>query len=251
MKNITALLSLLVMMAMVSCCERTDASDALRQDNAALALYYKYANDTNLTVAFIGDYVLDGNQIDALMLRAVFDDDWNRLKSEFGMFPELSGMCGDTKVVSVGIDLDADFIEELGLDTITELSQVDEERIDKMTAIIVENIRGIVTEGPMRLNYEADFNMDEHVIAIAEEIGRDIIHELLVSRGAIPDEQGVASDGLVFPDSTIKSVRDNGHKGYISAADDSSRTLWLFFYDDEEECKHILTHIREDILVEQ
>ena len=53
----------------------------------------------------------------------------------------------------------------------------------------------------------------------------------------------------MLADSTIVDARDYGHSGYVSAADAANSTLWLFFYDDQEECNNILTHIKDDIII--
>ena len=44
---------------------------------------------------------------------------------------------------------------------------------------------------------------------------------------------------------------DSTRRGYVSAADNDKHIIWLFFYDNQEECNTILTHIREDIIVNE
>ena len=281
MKNLIAFLTILIATALTSCADHSDdmAETPASSDSAALNLYYKYADDENLTVAYLGDFSLNGNKIDALMIQATFDEDWNQLKNDFGMLPKLDSLCDDPncnlsvnsedqKVISIGVGIDTDFIEELGLDTITDLSQVDEERFGKMAETIAEKIKGIVSnfpmqdtslptdavivgDGPLEFVDADSLNMETYINILAEAIGKNLLNEVLVKNGAIPDDQSTIPDGLVFPDSTMRSARDYGHRGYISAADNGSRTLWLFFYDDQEECNNILTHIKDDILVGQ
>ena len=48
--------------------------------------------------------------------------------------------------------------------------------------------------------------------------------------------------------SIMDDAQNHGHMGYITAADNEERALWLFFYDDQEECNTIITHISEDII---
>ena len=279
MKHLPAIFVFIVMLALASCSEWSSSKPmASKQDDAALQLYYKYAEDTSLTVAYMGDFFLNGNKIDALMLRADSDDDWNQLKNDFGIPSKLDGLCDDSdylsafsdddgnkKIVSVGIGFETDFIEDLGLDTITDLSQVDDERFNKMKAMIAESIRGImmdfpvdsimpseaiiVGDGHVAFDDEKNLNMDEYLNILSEAIGKTLLNDVLVQNGVLPDGQCVVPEGLVLSDSTMRNARDFGHQGYVSAADDKSRTLWLFFYDDQEECNNILTHIKEDILV--
>ena len=278
MKNFCTYLAILALALFISCRHEQDNADpTAKPDNAALELYSMYADNENLTVAYMGDFVLNGNKIDALMLQANDDEDWIQLKSDFGILPELDSLCvdvgcdlpsGNKKVVSVGLGFDTDFIEELGFDTITEPSQVDEERLDKMNAIISEKLQGIVStfpmsnstlpanaiivgDSPVEFGDETSLDMEEYVSILAKAIGQSMINDILTENGAFHDGQNDLHDGLAFPDSTMRNAHDYGYSGYISAADYKNRTLWLFFYDDQEECNDILTHIKDDILVGQ
>ena len=47
----------------------------------------------------------------------------------------------------------------------------------------------------------------------------------------------------------MDDAQSHGHIGYITAADYDNHTLWLFFYDDQEECNTIITHISEDMII--
>jgi hypothetical protein len=47
----------------------------------------------------------------------------------------------------------------------------------------------------------------------------------------------------------MDDAQTHGHIGYITAADNDNRTFWLFFYDDQEECNTIITHISEDMII--
>ena len=191
MKNISAFLVFFVVVSMSSCRDRSGASDAFvrEHDDTALELYYKYAENKDLTVAYMGDFFLNGNKIDALMLRADLDEDWIRLKSEFGMMPEND----NTKIISVGIELDTDFLVELGLDTITDISQVDEERLNKMNAIIADKLRDIVNKFPAP---DANQSTNAYANTLAEAIGKTLLNEVLVKNGALPDEQINVPDGV-------------------------------------------------------
>ena len=50
-------------------------------------------------------------------------------------------------------------------------------------------------------------------------------------------------------DRIMNDAQTYGHIGYITAADNEERSLWLFFYDDQEECNTIITHISEDMII--
>lgn len=241
MKNLFAFLSILAMMVLPSCSDHPSDTDAsLASGNTALDLYYRYAGNENLTVAYLGDFSLNGNKIDALMIQVNIDDDWGQLVREFGMLTEEDSLRGDTasafadqtedeKTVSVGVDIDADFVADLGLDTITDLSQVDDERFNRMTEIIANKIRDIV----VTFEEDKDIDMDAYIDTLAVAVARQLLNEVLMRNE---------------PDSTKVDAYDYGHSGYVSVADESNHTIWLFFYDSPEECDNILTHIKKEII---
>lgn len=280
MKNHIAFLGLLTLMALTSCKDKIKDTQSLAQmqDCPALRLYCKYADNENLTVAYLGDFCLNGKKIDALMIQSNEEEDWIQLKSEFGMIPECDSLIdshcdsdspsGGQKVISVGIGIDNDFFKDLGLDTITDLSQVDEERFDKMTEIIAGKIRDIVNsfpvpdtilpkdavivgEGSVKGLDDNGLTMDEYLNTLARAIGTTMLNEVIANNNGIEAEECELPDGVLFADSTMVDAIDYGHSGYVSAADASNRTIWLFFYDNQEECNNILTHIKDDLLVGQ
>ena len=278
MKNLIAFLGLTTLMALAACKDKVNDPEVVAPspDNAALRLYYKYAEDPNLTVAFMGDFCLNGNKIDALMIQANEEEDWDQLKLEFGMAPKLDSIiqedCDldvqpeDQKVISIGVGIDTDFLQELGLDTITDLSQVDDERFAKMTETIAGKVRAIVSnfpmpdstlptdaviagDGPVEGLDDTGLTLDEYLNTLAQAIGTAMLNEVIAKNGGTVTDDGDKTDGFFFADSTSIDPSNYGHCGYVSAADAANRTLWLFFYDNQEECNNILTHIKDDILV--
>ena len=241
MKNLFVFLSILVMMALSSCSEHPSDTDAsLASGKTALDLYYRYADNENLTVAYLGDFSLNGNKIDALMIQVNIDDDWGQLVREFGMHKEQDSLRGDSvstfvdqtedqRTVSVGVDIDADFVAELGLDTITDLGQVDDERFNRMTEIIAHKIRDIV----VTFEEDKDIDMEASIDTLAVAVAQQLLNEVLMRNA---------------PDTTKVDAYDYGHSGYVSVADESNHTIWLFFYDSQEECDNILTHIKKEII---
>ena len=278
MKNLIAFLGLTTLMALAACKDKVNDPEVVAPspDNAALRLYYKYAEDPNLTVAFMGDFCLNGNKIDALMIQANEEEDWDQLKLEFGMAPKLDSIiqedCDldvqpeDQKVISIGVGIETDFLQELGLDTITDLSQVNDERFAKMTEAIAGKVRAIVSnfpmpdstlptdaviagDGPVEGLNDTGLTLDEYLNTLAQAIGTAMLNEVIAKNGGTVTDDGDKTDGFFFADSTSIDPSNYGHCGYVSAADAANRTLWLFFYDNQEECNNILTHIKDDILV--
>ena len=278
MKNLIAFFGLLTLTALASCKDTMDDSQPLdkAQDCPALRLYCKYADNENLTVAYLGDFCLNGKKLDALMIQANDDEDWSQLKAEFGMVPKCDSLIdshcdtpeGGKKVISVGVGIDADFFKDLGLDTVTDISQVDEERFDKMTETIKGKISDIVNnfpvpdtmlpkdavivgEGPVKGLESPNLSMDEYLNTLARAIGTTMLNEVIAKNNGIEADESELPDSVLFADSTMVDALDYGHSGYVTAADASNRTLWLFFYDNQEECNNILTHIKDDLLVGQ
>ena len=263
MKNLFALLTILTMMAMASCSDYSSSAEALpTSGNAALDLYYRYADNENLTVAYLGDFSLSGNKIDALMIQVNLEEDWSQLMQEFGMHSgqdslrvandsDFSALPENQKPVSVGVEISADFVSELGLDTITDLSQVDDERFNRMTEIIANHIREIVNnfpvpdstlpsdaamvgDTPVEFGDDTEIDKDEYINTLAVAVASNLLNEVLMKN------ENASLDAYNY-----------GHKGYVSVADENKRTIWLFFYDSLEECNNILTHIKKDIIYEQ
>lgn len=246
MKKSLVFFAILTMMALGACSDHvTDHENLSESAGSALDLYYKYADNEHLTVAYLGDLVLDGKKIDALMIQADLDEDWNRLKKEFGMMSEPAPL-GDTgasgvtpteggNAVSMGVEINADFMRELGLDTITDPGQVDSTRFIQLKEIVAGKIRDIVNRLSVADTSLPD--MEAYIDTLAYEVATQLLSEVM--------------NGPAASDSTRVEAGDYGHPGYVSAADNGKRILWLFFYDNQEECNVILTHIREDIVVQQ
>ena len=242
MKNLFAFLTVLTMMALASCTGHSGNTEILSESgNTALDLYYQYADRENLTVAYLGDFSLEGCKIDALMIQANDEEDWEQLKNEFGMQSDADSLWDSSaspegeKKVSVGLEIDADFVSELGLDTITDLGQVDERRFNRMTQIIADKMREVVNatvadDGPVIIG-DNSMSLDEYLNTLAVAVANDLLNEV-VERN--------------------KAARQNDNstrRGYVSAADNNNRTIWLFFYNSQEECNNILTHIKDDIVL--
>ena len=239
MKNLFAFLIILTMTALASCTGHTESS--LESGNAALDLYYQYADRENLTVAYLGDFSLEGCKIDALMIQANDEEDWEQLKNEFGMQSDADSLWDSSaspegeKKVSVGLEIDADFVSELGLDTITDLGQVDEERFNRLTQIIADKMREVVDatvadDSPVIIG-DKSMSLDEYLNTLAVAVATDLLNEVVEKN---------------------KAARQNGdttRRGYVSAADNNNRTIWLFFYNSQEECNNILMHIKDDIVL--
>ena len=278
MKNLVTFLLLPLMVAMTACRDGDKGETKACNTNAALELYCKYADDENLTVAYLGDFDLKGKPIDAVMLQANDDADWLRIRQDFGMAVDANScdhaigfpMFPDTaKVVSVGVGIEMDFLTVLGLDSLTTREQITEEQVHLFAGNVAMQIRDIlsnfeesdtvmpaaaiiVSDGPIKYEGE-NVSYDDYVNTVAEAIAANIIDEYFAQRDSIENGYDLEAyqKALDEGDNMMANAKLHGHNGYVTASDHTNRTLWLFFYDDQEECNVILAHIRDDIIVSQ
>ena len=283
MKRLFPYLALLL--AIVSACkERVENPVTKACEKAALELYCKYADNEDLTVAYLGDLSINGKCIDALMLQANEEADWETLKRDFGMMPcdtAALNCPSDDNPVMVGVGFETDFLDEAILDSLTDISQIPEEDIEKYTLIVAEKIREIMQSfqapdsllpntaiiiGQGEIEHEAtDNTYDDYILTVSRAIVVGLIEEKIQvnttgkdGNASIPQER-LRTEGLTTyeflqqqkeqGDRIMDDAQSHGHIGYITAADYDNLTLWLFFYDDQEECSTIITHIREDIII--
>ena len=266
-------------MAMIlSCCSngKTPENEDERSNNAALELYCKYADDDNLTVAYLGDFNLKGKKIDAVMLQANDENDWLRLRQDFGLVIEndsceraidLSVCPESEKVVSVGVGIETDFLTVMGLDSLTTREQITEEHIKMFSENVAMQLRDILSNfessdslmpsaaiivgnGPIAYNDE-DLSYDEYINVVADAIATGIIEEYFTQRDSIEEIEDTKDyqKALEEGDNMMTNAKMHGHSGYITATDHTNRTLWLFFYDNQEDCYNILAHIKKDIVI--
>ena len=280
MKNLFTYLAVFLAIGLSACKEKTEVSETKACEKAALELYCKYADNEDLTVAYLGDLSIHGKCIDALMIQANDETDWENLKQDFGMMPSGTAAMncpnGDNSVM-VGVGIETDFLDEAILDTLTDISQIPEEDIEKFTLIVADKIREIMKSfqapdsllpntaiiiGQGEVEHEASDNTyDDYILTVSQAIVVGLINEKIEAnvmgtstlRLASGTTDSATQSGLQqqkeFGDRIMDDAQSHGHIGYITAADYENRTLWLFFYDDQEECNTIITHISEDIII--
>lgn len=279
MKNLFPYLAVLLAIILSACKERAEVPETEACEKAALELYCKYADNEDLTVAYLGNFSINGKCIDALMLQASDEADWEMLKLDFGMMPcdtnDLN--CpNEEKHVSVGVGIETDFLDDAMLDTLTDISLIPEENIQKYTQIVAGKIREIMNsfQAPDSLLHSTaviigqgevehgvtDDTYDDYIETVSQAIVIGLIEEKIQANTNTGDSaDSITSMEQSFSlqqqkeqgDRIMSEAQSHGHIGYITAADNDNRTLWLFFYDDQEECNTIITHIREGIIINE
>ncbi len=272
MKYLYTYLAMLIAIGLSACKEKAEVSETKACEKTALELYCKYADNKDLTVAYLGDLSIHGKCIDALMLQANNETDWETLKQDFGFVPYDTSafICpSNDNPVMVGVGIETYFLDDAALDTLTDISQIPDEDIEKYTFLVADKIREIMNSfqtpdsllpntaiiiGQGEIEHEAtDNTYDDYIMTVSHAIVIGLINEK-IEANATGTSTGSAVQGSLqqkkeFGDRIMDDAQSHGHIGYITAADYDNRTLWLFFYDDQEECNTIITHIREDIII--
>ena len=162
----------------------------------------------------------------------------------------------------VGVGIETDFLDGAVLDTLTDISQIPDADIERFTVIVADKIREImnsfqapdsllpktaVVVGQGEIEHESNDNTyDDYIMTVARTVVVGLISEK-IQENMTPNpnlQQQKDRNELIMDD-----AKTQGHIGYITAADNDEHTLWLFFYDDQEECNTIITHISEDIII--
>ena len=264
MKSLVPYLAILLALGLSACKERTASPEKTPCQKAAMELYCKYADNANLTVAYLGDLSVNGKCIDALLLQADNEADWETLKWDFGFMPYDSTAfhCpNDDNPVMIGVGIETDFLDDAIFDTVTDISQIPDEDIERFTLIVADKMRevmnsfqtpdsllpntalivgqGLIEQAPTHDTY------DDYIRTVARSLVIGMIDERLHPNAVTNPDLQQQKD---WSHSIMDDAQNHGHMGYITAADNEERALWLFFYDDQEECNTIITHISEDII---
>jgi len=283
MKSLAPYLVLLLAMVLPACKDKTENHEKTCE-KAALEIYCKYADNANLTVAYLGDLSVNGKCIDALMLHADNETDWEMLKRDFGFmtYDTADFNCpNDDNPVMIGVGIETDFLDDAIFDTLTDISQIPDEDIEKYTLVVADKMRDVMNSfqapdsllpntaiiiGKGEVEHEAtDNSYDDYILTVSRAIVVGLIEEKLQANtkaedggASIPSTITGAEDSAVYGflqqqkeqgNRIMDDALSHGHIGYITAADYDNHTLWLFFYDDQEECNSIINHISEDMIV--
>ena len=110
---------------------------------------------------------------------------------------------------------------------------------------LLPNTAIIVGQGEIE-HENTDNTYDDYIMTVARSIVIGMINDRIqpdTTRNLSMQQQ------MDWNHSIMDDAQTHGHIGYITAVDNDERALWLFFYDDQEECNTIINHISEDMII--
>ena len=239
--------TILIIIATLFCsCLRETADN---QSNAALELYCRYASNNNLTVAYLCDFMVEQHAINAVMIQAVDDDSWDWLQKEFDVTQH-----DNNYAIEMGMEWNTSLTVD---ERVFEKECLDNEEIEFFAQAIVSQLNeamsslldadGEVQKATFEINEDVDLSdgIDFGMEFRDTTAMRRILHAVAIKL----NNGGLAyKDTIVEVDASVtRNASRHGQDGYVTAVDDSNRTIWIFYYDNAEECSSIMTHIRKDI----
>lgn len=265
------ILILLIVTVFANCsCQRSDSE---KQNNPALEFYSRYADSTNLTVAYLRDFKVHGNDINTVMLQAEEDDVWEWLLGEFAISKQMMmGITSDTMpdpnyAVEVGMEWDSPMVIS---DDIFTKQHITDDEIDVFAQAIVNQFTtalnsllesdnqihnaSIIINDDINLMSDMIFGMEFRDATAVKRILQAVSDKL--NNNGLPYNDTVLNTEATFapviqPSSIMPDAKQLGNDGYIAAIDYENQTIWLFFYNNAEESATIMQHIRKDLLVFQ
>ena len=252
----------------LSACKGRDASPETTASNKAAMELYQVCRQQQPHRGLSRRPSVNGKCIDALMLQADNETDWEMLKRDFGFmsYDTSNFNCpNDDNPVMVGVGIETDFLSDAIFDTVTDISQIPDEAIEKYTLIVADKIREIMNSfqapdsllpntaiviGQGEIEQEANNNSyDDYIVTVSRTVVVGMISERLEANSTAKATHDCFQQQKERNDRIMNDAQTYGHIGYITAADNEERSLWLFFYDDQEECNTIITHISEDMII--
>ena len=238
--------SLLIIALLLSACLREHVDN---QTNAALELYCQYAGNDNLTVAYLCDFMVEQHAINAVMIQADDDESWSWLQDEFDVTQH-----DNNYAIEMGMEWNTSLTVD---ENVFEKEYLDNEEIEFFAHAIVSQLNETMnslldTDGEVQratLEINEDVNLSDGI-----DFGMEFRDTTAMQRILQAVANKLSNGGLAYKDTIVEvdaSVTRNASRhrqdGYVTAVDDSNRTIWIFYYDNAEECSSIMTHVRKDI----
>ncbi len=256
--------------------------EQVQTENAAFAMYERYADNSHgVTVAYLGDFKVDNQPINAVMLSAPSEAEWQWLCDEFGVrecknspdamlkhlsdsirnalgVPDTANNVTHTNAVYIqgNLDLMDDTAEAAAM--VKKLLDKDSVAQQEAAEELVEQVVGKLLGQPgLKLQNGKKIATHKQVrVSHMDSIPANI--DSLVRKHARRSNITVSDveDDAINIDSIYNSQRrqlqnyakNNGYQGNVIAVNYEKKTLWLFFYRNSAEFDAIMRHINRDVI---
>ena len=263
MRNAHIIFLLFSLLALCGACNRRVSDET---QDAALALYCKFAQNDHLTVAYVGDLRVQDQAVNTVMIQANDPKDWELLCEEFEISAgSLSGSGDSISNQNYKVDMGVQWNTSVSLEEdVLHKDHLNEDEIEIFAQAIVDQLNAT-----MNALLASENEIQKAVIVIDDKM--DLLNDLdlglefrdttAVGRIMAAVAGKLNNDGLAFKDSMVhtetmvrnpedelmRDAKEHGQCGYVTAVDDHNQTLWIFFYHDAEECSCIMAHIKKDV----
>ena len=237
--------------------------------DAALALYCRYADNERLTVAYLGDYKMQESMLNAVMIHADDDKDWECLQDEFAVPKKCPTILEDsTSEQNYSLEMGLEWNTSVSTDeAVLQKEHLDDQEIDFFAQAIVDQLSVTLnsllasdTEVKKALIAIDDYNMMDDLQIDLEFRDETAFERIMAAIGKKLKENGLAYNDTSLlaetviaenEDSLMREAKNHGQIGYVTAVDYTNRTLWVFFYGNADECNCIMAHIRKDVFTKK
>lgn len=217
------LLPLTLLLLLLTACQREEPLP--EATTAAKAIYLKYADRTDLTVALVGGY----RGFNAVMFEAPDHEAWLQLCDDFGVHHrEDAGALDSVSVSSLKTTITRsytlDSVPSMGEAFTQVLQELMAQKLDGRpidTMLCVDTVIRLDTLVAGSVHYDHGVLVDS------------IIDTTLRSYGVRPPTT----------DPLMQTALQHGDSGYLVASDSRRLTLCLFFYSTMEEMTQIINHV--------
>ena len=212
------LLPLTLLLLLLAACQREEPLP--EATTAAKAIYLKYADRTDLTVALVGGY----RGFNAVMFEAPDHEAWLQLCDDFGVHHREDAGALDSVSVS---SLKTTITRSYTLDSVPSMGEAFTQVLQELMAQHGDPAAGVRIDTLLYVDtvFTSSAQYDHGVLvdSVADTLIRQAIHH--------------------DTDPLMQTALQHGDSGYLVTSDSQRLTLCLFFYSTMEEMAQIINHV--------
>ncbi len=212
------LLPLTLLLLLLAACQREEPLP--EATTAAKAIYLKYADRTDLTVALVGGY----RGFNAVMFEAPDHEAWLQLCDDFGVHHREDAGALDSVSVS---SLKTTITRSYTLDSVPSMGEAFTQVLQELMAQHGDPAAGVRIDTLLYVDtvFTSSAQYDHGVLvdSVADTLIRHAIHH--------------------DTDPLMQTALQHGDSGYLVNTDSQRLTLCLFFYSTMEEMAQIINHV--------